>query len=239
MFMKKGKESLITKRKMLRGKETTEEKLWNEIKASIERDFVNKAARWLKSKGVNPHVNVAGVRSMGQTGGRETEYLAVFNRVTGDVIIPDIHTILTSNDSKGILEHELFHRADYLEKLGGNRKGRKKIYAKWKATKKMMETISEHIKTGKRGTGGQEEHPLYKAINILESKGCSATDSLLKLWMKDRKKFTKMLKLATAAWSVDPKLSKISKDKRDRIEMVKRVALMYVLYTYAGKRKGC
>ena len=156
---------------------------------------IEAAVRWLKERGVNPHVHKKDIVLMGAfealLSGRAT-----FSMLTGCIRVPDIYelydVVWDTSRFEGILEHELFHRADYMEKFGGSKKLRKKLYQKWAAGKALMLYLEKHRKyiDGK--------HPFRQAIRELKARGYNTTESIVKLWCASPVKFKEALEEATS-----------------------------------------
>jgi len=162
-----------------------------------KKDIVGKAVRWLKERGINPHLsrkdivetNILKILMSSEHG------YASFDMHTGKVSIPSFWIFnkpLQEIFTIGIIEHEAFHRGDYLYKFGGTKKGRRRIYRKWKKMEELLQEIEKHKKYM------DSEHPLQQAILKLDVLGCNSMESLLKLWSREPETFKKMLTLATA-----------------------------------------
>ena len=93
---------------------------------------------------MNPHTNYKDVEWLSITDLHESRR-AVFDTNTGRVVIP-YRTILLETVTKGTVEHELFHRADYMEKFWGSKKLRRLLYKKWTAAKETKDELKKHEK---------------------------------------------------------------------------------------------
>ncbi len=150
-----------------------------------------RAIRWLKRRGVNPHLAREDIREINALDALEFGNIA-FDPQTGEISVPRTRQ-LAGIMKRGVDEHEIFHRGDFLEKFGPTRKTRRSIIKNWKDARKMlaeMEKYERYI---------DEDHPIYRAIKELERSGHDPAESLLALWRKNPEKFRQALKIATAA----------------------------------------
>ncbi len=150
-----------------------------------------RAVRWLKRRGVNPHLAREDIREINALNALEFGNVA-FNPQTGEISIPRSRELAAIME-RGAHEHEMFHRGDFLEKFGATRKTRKAIRKNWNDARTMLAEIEKyerHI---------DEKHPLYRALDKLTEGGYDPMESMLTLWKKDPQKFKQILKLATAA----------------------------------------
>ena len=162
-------------------------------KRAKRKDPIEMAVQWLKERGINPHISERDIIKMGLFEAMASG--CSFETLTGYVKIPDPETVQRLQDTdyfKGTIEHEFFHRADYLDKFGGNKKLRREVYRKWTAGEKILREIMKHERYL------DEKHPFYQAVNELESEGYDVINSLVRLWYASPENFKKALKIATA-----------------------------------------
>ena len=154
-----------------------------------KKAVIEKAVRWLKDRGVNPHVCMRDIKietdeeSKKQKGAR-------FQILSGMIVLPDFGS-LKEEDFAGSTAHELFHRADYLDKFGGNKKLRREVYKRWEAAREIPRLIEKHKEYL------DEKHPLAQAIAELKIMGYDVEESLIRLWCENPEKFKKTLEKAT------------------------------------------
>jgi|GEM_PF-4556224 len=109
---------------------------------------------------------------------------------------------------RGVDEHELFHRGDFLDKFGPTRRARKTVREKWKDVRKMlaeMEKYERYI---------DEDHPLRIARDMLIGQGYDPLESMLALWRKNPEQFKRIIKLATAAHVMEKRGQASEKTRR-------------------------
>ncbi len=165
-----------------------------------------KAVRWLKKRGINPHLARGGIREVNALNALEFGNVA-FDPQTGEISVPKTRS-LANIMKRGIDEHELFHRGDFLEKFGPTRKTRKTVREKWEDVRKMlaeMEKYERYI---------DEDHPLRIARDMLISQGYDPLESMLALWRKSPEQFKRILKLATAAHIMEKRGQASEKTRR-------------------------
>ena len=152
---------------------------------------IEKAIQWLKERGVNPHIRINDAEiEFGNC--EEEEGLSSFSPATGKVTIVENPDDDNEQTLKGDIAHELFHRADYLDKEGGTRRGRRRIYKEWRDMRELVREVekdSEYLNI---------THPIILACKNLQLQGYNQEQSLLKLWRKDPEKFKEKLRIATA-----------------------------------------
>lgn len=153
------------------------------------KKMVESAVRWLKERGVNPHLGMGDIEFFGSSG-TEKQKIVCFNTKTGKITLPDPE-VFGEDIIRGVIEHEAFHRGDHLEKFGGTKKKRREVYAKWEAAKKIMDELEKHKEHMDEG------HPLYQALEELALRGYSLEESLIKLWCENPELFRRTLETAT------------------------------------------
>jgi len=155
-----------------------------------KKGVVEGAVQWLKERGVNPHLGDSDV-VMEYFIDEHEPWIAKFDTYDGRITVPVFWMLGTMGDGpripKGFIEHEAFHRGDFLDKFGGKKEDRQKIYEEWKATKEIEDEFGRHKEYI------DEKHPVFQAFSELESKGYDPRKSMIKLWRKDPEKFKKMI----------------------------------------------
>jgi len=161
-------------------------------KRAKRKDPIEMAVQWLKERGINPHISERDIIKMGLFEAMASG--CSFETLTGYVKIPDPETVQRLQDTdyfKGTIEHEFFHRADYLDKFGGNKKLRREVYKRWEAAREIPRLIEKHKEYL------DEKHPLAQAIAELKIMGYDVEESLIRLWCENPEKFKKTLEKAT------------------------------------------
>jgi len=160
----------------------------------------------LKKRGINPHLARGDIREINALNTLEFGNVA-FDPQTGEISVPKTRS-LANIMKRGVDEHELFHRGDFLDKFGPTRRARKTVREKWKDVRKMlaeMEKYERYI---------DEDHPLRIARDMLIGQGYDPLESMLALWRKNPEQFKRIIKLATAAHVMEKRGQASEKTRR-------------------------